>query len=262
MEVIILETPGQVAFAAAERIASAVLESPAAVLGFATGSSPLGIYAELAARVRAGELDFGAATGFALDEYVGLPPTDPRSYAAVIAAEVTAPLGMSPQRMHVPDGDASDLDAACESYEAAIEAAGGIDVQILGIGTNGHIGFNEPTSSFASRTRVKTLARQTISDNARFFEADEQVPTHCVTQGLGTILRSRAIILVANGLSKSDAVAALVEGPMTSMCPASVLQAHPNVVVLVDRAAGSKLRLTDYYEHVQEKKPRKKPYSP
>jgi glucosamine-6-phosphate deaminase len=254
MEVVILESPIQVAKACAHHVALTVDQNSRAVLGFATGSSPLGIYAELGLRVRSGELDFSGITGFALDEYVGLPPTDPRSYASVIAKEVTTLLGIDPARMHVPDGLAVDLTAACSQYEEAIEASGGVDIQILGVGANGHIGFNEPSSSFASRTRVKTLAPRTIVDNSRFFSSVEEVPTHCVTQGLGTIMRSRRILLVAQGSEKAEAVAAVAEGPLTSMCPGSILQAHPDVVMIVDRAAAARLELVDYYDHVQRSK--------
>jgi glucosamine-6-phosphate deaminase len=254
MEVVVLESPMQVAKAGAYHVALMVEQNPRAVVGFATGSSPLGIYAELGRRVRSGELDFSRITGFALDEYVGPPPTDPRSYASVIAREVTTPLGIDPARMHVLDGLALDLTTACSEYEAAIDASGGVDVQILGVGANGHIGFNEPSSSFASRTRVKALAPRTIVDNSRFFSSVDEVPTHCVTQGLGTIMRSRRILLVAQGGEKAEAVAAVVEGPLTSMCPGSILQTHPDVVLVVDRAAAARLKLIDYYDHIQRSK--------
>jgi glucosamine-6-phosphate deaminase len=157
--------------------------------------------------------------------------------------------------VRVPDGCAADLDAAAAEYEEAIAAAGGVDVQILGIGANGHVGFNEPTSSFASRTRIKTLAPRTRADNARFFASPDEVPTHCLTQGLGTILDARELVLVAQGTAKAEAVAAAVEGPLSSMCPASALQLHPRAGVLVDEAAGSRLRLADYYRHTYALKP-------
>jgi glucosamine-6-phosphate deaminase len=259
VEVIVLATPAEVAEAAAALVAQVVIAKPKAVIGFATGSSPLGIYAALARRAGSRQLDFSSVTGFALDEYVGLSPSDPRSYASVIDREVTARLGLRRDNVHVPDGEAHDLGAACSAYEAAIDAAGGVDIQILGLGANGHIGFNEPTSSLVSHTRVKTLAQRTLSDNARFFANAESVPTHCVTQGLGTIMRARKIVLVAQGATKAAAVAAVVEGPVSSMWPGSVLQNHEHVVVLVDSAAGAQLCLRDYYQQIQEHKSRVSP---
>ena len=253
MEVVIFERPEEVACAAADRIAAVVRRKPDAVLGLATGSSPMGIYAELARRVAGGELDMSGVAGFALDEYVGLPAGHPQSYAAVLEREVVQPLGL--RGVRVPDGGADDLEAAAADYERAIAAAGGIDLQLLGIGANGHIGFNEPTSSFASRTRIKTLAPRTRADNARFFDSPSDVPTHCLTQGLGTILEARALLLVAQGEAKADAVAAAVEGPLAAVCPASALQLHRRAFVLVDEAAAARLRLADYYRWTYAHKP-------
>lgn len=255
MEVLILSSADEVARLAADRIAALVQRRPDAVLGLATGSSPLGIYAELARRVAAGQLDLSGVRGFALDEYVGIPREHPESYAAVLDREVVGPLGLRPERVHVPDGRAADLEAAAADYERAIADAGGIDLQILGIGANGHIGFNEPTSSFASRTRIKTLAPRTRADNARFFTDPADVPTHCLTQGLGTILGAGELLLVAQGNGKAEAVAAAVEGPLAAICPASALQLHPKAAVVVDEAAGSRLRLADYYRHTYAHKP-------
>ena len=255
MEVVVLDSPGDVAGVAADRIADVVRRRPDAVLGLATGSSPLGTYAELARRVAAGSLDLSRARGFALDEYVGIPAAHPESYAAVVDREVTRPLRMDPARVRVPDGRAADLDAAAAAYEDAIAAAGGIDLQLLGIGANGHIGFNEPTSSFASRTRVKTLAPRTRADNARFFGSPDEVPVHCLTQGLGTILEARSLLLVAQGEGKAAAVAAAVEGPVTSMCPGSALQLHPRATVVVDAAAAGRLQLLDYYRWTWANRP-------
>ncbi|MGY1813926.1 glucosamine-6-phosphate deaminase [Blastococcus sp. SYSU D00820] len=255
MEVVVLADADEVARFGAERVAAVVTRRPAAVLGLATGSSPTGIYAELARRVADGRLDCSRVTGFALDEYVGIPAGHPQSYAAVIAAQVTGPLGLDPRRVHVPDGRADDLAAAGPAYDRAIAAAGGIDLQLLGIGANGHIGFNEPTSSFASRTRIKTLAPRTRADNARFFDSPDEVPTHCLTQGLGTILEARELLLVAQGEAKAEAVAAAVEGPLAAVCPASALQLHPRAGVVVDEAAASRLRLVDYYRHTHAGKP-------
>jgi glucosamine-6-phosphate deaminase len=255
VEIVVLDSPDDVARVAADRIAAVVRRRPDAVLGLATGSSPLGAYAEMARRVAAGELDLSDVRGFALDEYVGIPAGSPQSYRAVLDREVVRPLRMDPARVQVPDGAAADLDAAADAYEAAIAAAGGVDLQLLGIGANGHIGFNEPTSSFASRTRVKTLAPRTRADNARFFGSADAVPVHCLTQGLGTILEARELLLVAQGETKAAAVAAAVEGPLTSMCPGSALQLHPRATVVVDAAAAGRLQLVDYYRWTWANKP-------
>lgn len=255
MEIVILPTPEEVGRVAAARIASIVRRKPTAVIGLATGSSPQGLYAALKRRVDADEISFTRARGFALDEYVGIPSEHPESYASVIARDVIVPLGFDPASVRVPDGRADDLEIAAKEYDAAIRAAGGVDVQILGIGANGHIGFNEPTSSFASRTRIKTLSPRTREDNARFFDASEQVPTHCMTQGVGTILDARELVLVAQGQQKADAIAALVEGPLSSFVPGSALQLHEHATVVVDKAAASKLKLADYYTYTYANKP-------
>lgn len=255
MEIIILPTPAEVGRVAAAKIASVVAKKPSAVIGVATGSSPQGIYADLKRRVDAGEISFAEARAFALDEYVGIPLEHPESYASVIQRDVIEPLGFEPSRVRVPDGRASDLEFAAKEYDAAIRAAGGVDVQILGIGANGHIGFNEPTSSFASRTRIKTLAPSTREANARFFDNLDQVPTHCMTQGLGTILDARELVLVAQGSSKADAVAAAVEGPLSSFVPGSALQLHEHATVVVDEEAAAGLMLADYYTYTYANKP-------
>ena len=255
MEIIILPSPAEVGELAARRIAQLIQHKPATVLGLATGSSPLAIYAVLAAQVQAGDLDVGRVRAFALDEYVGIPPGHPQSYASVIKRQVVEPLGLNPAGVRVPDGRATDIQAACADYEAAIRDAGGIDLQILGIGANGHIGFNEPTSSFASRTRIKTLAPQTRADNARFFDDPDEVPTHCLTQGLGTIMSARELLLVAQGEVKAGAIAAAVEGPVSSMCPGSILQFHQHATVIIDDAAARQLTLSDYYRHTYANKP-------
>ncbi|MFV0428158.1 MAG: glucosamine-6-phosphate deaminase [Arachnia sp.] len=252
MEVIICSNEREVGRVAADRVISLLKHKPAPVLGLATGSSPLQLYQELARRREAGEVDFSEASGFALDEYVGLDPSHPLSYRQTINRTVVEPLGMDPARVHVPDGMAADLDAAAIAYDTSIAKAGGVDVQVLGIGSNGHVGFNEPSSSLVSRTRVKTLTERTRADNARFFDSPDEVPMLCVTQGLGTIMESRAALLVASGQGKADAVAAMVEGPVSASCPGSILQAHPQAIVVVDEAAASKLSLADYYRRIVE----------
>lgn len=255
MEVIICKDADEAGRQAARRISAILARRTDPVLGVATGSTPLPTYRALAALVASGAMDTTGLSAFALDEYVGMPVDDERSYADTIRRTVTEPLGLDRASVHVPDGMAEDLVAGCQAYEDRIREAGGIDVQILGIGGNGHIGFNEPTSSFASRTRLKTLAPRTRHDNKRFFAEGERVPTHCVTQGLGTIMDARHVVLLANGQEKAEAVAAAVEGPVSSMCPASVLQHHQHAVVVLDEAAASKLRLADYYRYIWENKP-------
>ncbi|MBC7518559.1 MAG: glucosamine-6-phosphate deaminase [Microbacteriaceae bacterium] len=250
MKVVIVENPKAVGAAAAQIIATVVLAKPRAVLGFATGSSPGATYRSLATMVQAVHLDFSEVRGFALDEYVGIPRGHPASYAEVIRREIVEPLGLTPANVSVPDGQAQDLDQAGRDYEEAIIEAGGIDIQILGIGANGHIGFNEPTSSLTSLTRIKTLTESTRRDNARFFDHLSAVPVHCLTQGLGTILRSHELVLVAHGSHKAVALAAAVEGPLTSMVPASVIQLHSRATVIVDEEAASLLTLTQYYRFV------------
>jgi glucosamine-6-phosphate deaminase len=228
-EVVILESADAAGSLAADYISRLVLANPTAVLGLATGSTPLTIWRALAVR----HLDLSRVRGFALDEYVGLAAGHPESYRAVITREVVAPLGLDPSLVHVP-AEGGPLETAGERYEAAIRDAGGIDLQVLGIGTDGHIGFNEPGSSFASLTRVKTLTQQTRRDNARFFGSLDEVPIHCVTQGLGTILRARHLVLLAFGEVKAAAIAGAIEGPLTASLPASVVQLHPRVTVIVD----------------------------
>lgn len=256
MEVIIVEDPAAIGVIGADAIEVLLACKPAAVLGLATGSSPLAIYDELVARYEAGRLSFGRARGFTLDEYVGLPADHLERYRTVIDTVFVSRVDFAPGAVQGPDGLATDIPAACAQYEDAIAEAGGVDLQILGIGTDGHIGFNEPGSSLASRTRIKTLTRQTRIDNARFFDDDiEQVPTHCLTQGLGTIMAARHVILVATGRSKAEAVHHLVEGSVSAMWPASILQHHPHVTVLLDGAAARRLQLADYYRETYRSKP-------
>src|SRR6195256_5350613 len=256
MEVVILQDAKEIGVVAADAIGALLDRKPAAVLGLATGSSPMAIYDELAARCDAGLVSFRQARGFTLDEYVGLPADHPQRYRNVIDTAFVSRVDFTPGAVQGPDGLAADIPAACTAYENAIRHAGGVDLQILGIGTDGHIAFNEPGSSLASRTRIKTLTRQTRVDNARFFGGDvESVPTHCLTQGLATIMEARHVILVATGRRKADAVHHLVEGPVSAMWPASILQHHPHVTVLLDDAAARRLQLVDYYRETYLSKP-------
>jgi glucosamine-6-phosphate deaminase len=256
MEIIICRDGDEVARIAAETVAQVCRRvGPSVTLGVATGSSPLALYRDLAAIVRKGEIDLSRANAFALDEYVGLPEGHPESYAEVIRRTVTEPLGLAPSRVRAPNGRAADIEQACEEYELAIREAGGVDIQILGIGANGHIGFNEPSSSLSSRTRIKTLTPKTREDNARFFDSIDQVPVHCLTQGLGTIMDADEVVLVAQGEGKADAVAAMVEGPVTASCPGSILQTHQYATIVVDEAAASKLANHEYYRWAYANKP-------
>jgi len=255
MEVVLLPTPEDcgrvVADAVAGSVSAALNRGGPVVLGLATGSSPLLAYRELLRRHREEGLAFDGVEAFLLDEYVGLPAGHPESYRHVIRRELTDALGLDPALVHGPDGAAADPLHAARAYEAQLSAAGPVAVQVLGIGANGHLGFNEPGSSLASRTRVKTLTEQTRLDNARFFGGDvAAVPRHVITQGLGTILGAEHLVLVATGHAKAAAVAAGVEGPVTASCPGSVLQLHPHVTVVVDEAAGSRLVRADYYRNV------------
>lgn len=249
-EIVIVTTPEAAGEVAADAITALVLKKPDAVLGLATGSSPLVVWRALAAR----GLDLSRVRGFALDEYVGLPHGHRESYRAVIAREVVETLGLTASLVTVP-GYLGPIETAGDDYERAIRAAGGVDLQVLGIGTDGHIGFNEPGSSFESLTRVKTLTQQTRRDNARFFATVADVPVNCITQGLGTIRRARHLVLLAFGAGKAAAIAAAVEGPVTASAPGSAIQLHPHVTVIVDEAAASALANIDYYRFAWANKP-------
>lgn len=235
-------------------IVEAALAKPHPILGLATGSSPLATYRELIRRHEGG-LSLAHATAFLLDEYIGLEPGHAESYRSVIGREFTDQVDIDPARVHAPGVHEASLPGACGAYEEAIRKAGGVDVQLLGIGNDGHIGFNEPTSSLGSRTRIKTLTESSRRDNARFFDDPEEVPHHVLTQGIGTILESRHLVLVATGASKAEPIALAVEGPLTAMMPASALQLHPRATIVVDEAAASKLKLADYYRDVFARKP-------
>ena len=240
VELQIVREAAEASVIVATRLADALAENPDLVLGVATGSTPQGTYRELAKLVRERGLRVSGVRAFALDEYVGLPVEHPQSYAAVVQREITEPLGLNPGNVHVPDGVAAD-DASCQLYEQAIANAGSIDVQLLGIGSDGHIGFNEPDSAFDSRTRVTDLHPSTRLDNARFFSSIDEVPTHAVTQGIATILEARSLVMLAFGANKAPAIAAAFEGPVTESVPASALQRHPNALVVIDEAAASQL---------------------
>jgi glucosamine-6-phosphate deaminase len=256
MEVVALATAQQAAEVAADALEAVVRTRPDAVLGLATGSSPLPLYRELVRRHAGGAAPtYDGVTVYLLDEYVGLPAGHPQSYRATIHREVTDDLGIDRTRVHGPDPDPDRLSEAGRRYEEVLRAAGGVDLQVLGIGSDGHLAFNEPGSSLASLTRIKTLTDVTRADNARFFGTPDEVPRHVLTQGLGTILRAGHLLLIAAGAGKAEAVAAAVEGPVSASCPASVLQLHPHVSVLVDHEAAGRLRRAAYYREVYAGKP-------
>jgi glucosamine-6-phosphate deaminase len=251
MEIIIQSTPEAATSVAARIIARLLKEKPDAVLGLATGSTPLLLYRELIQM----KLDWRKVTTFNLDEYIGLPQEHPQSYHSFMWENLFRHVNIAKKNVHIPDGNAKDIPQFCAKYEKQIRAAGGIDLQVLGIGTDGHIGFNEPTSSLASRTRIKTLTRQTVKDNARFFGSEAQVPQHVITMGIGTIMEARQNLLLAFGEKKAKAIAAAVEGPITAVNPASILQMHPVAKLCLDRGAAAQLKRADYYRWVYDHKP-------
>jgi len=214
---------------------------PSAVLGLATGETPLGVYRLLIGDYRNGLVSFRQATTFNLDEYVGLSEVHPKSYHAYMRQNLFNHIDLPPERAHLPNGNASDLAAECRRYDALIEEAGGIDLQLLGIGHNGHIGFNEPGPELIAGTHVVDLAEKTRRANARFFSSVDEVPRQAITMGVGTILKARIIVLIAKGKDKADIVRRALEGPVTTECPASLLQTHPQLVVMLDREAASEL---------------------
>jgi glucosamine-6-phosphate deaminase len=255
MEIVILPSADAVCAAGAEVVARLVAHKPEAVLGLPTGGTPRPLYAELVRRHRDEGLSFSRATTFNLDEFVGVAPDHPASFHRYMDETFFRHVDLPRDRGHIPDGMAADLPAACSAYEAAIAAAGGLDLALLGLGEDGHLAFNEPTSSFASRTRIKTLSAASRAAHQAAFGA-EPVPSHVVTMGVATILDARRCVLLAHGPKKAKPLAAMVEGPVTSMVPASALQLHASATVFCDEAAASSLVLADYYREVQSKKPR------
>ena len=247
MRVIIQETSEAASRLAARAVAELIHRQPYAVLGFATGSTQLQFCQELARMHREEGLDFSRTTTFNLDEYVGVARDHPTSFAHFMRRHLFSHLNVPAGNIHIPDGLTLDIQLECERYERSIKSVGGIDLQILGIGRNGHIAFNEPCSSLASRTRVTRLTRRTIQDNARFFASEDSVPTHAITMGIGTILEARQCLLMAFGEGKKEAVARAVEGPVSASLPASALQLHPRVRIFLDEEAASSLENADYY---------------
>ena len=238
---------------AARIIAGAVRKKPTITLGLATGATMVSIYEELVRLYKQESLDFSQVTTFNLDEYLGLSATHPQSFNYFMHENFFDHVNISAQNIHIPDGTVTqDYDQYAASYEDAIRAAGGIDIQLLGIGRNGHIGFNEPTSSIGSRTRLKVLTQETIEDNRKFFAPGEAIPRCAITMGIGTILEAGRILLLATGESKATAVAKSIEGPVASAVSASALQLHPDVTFLIDEEAASQLTQREYYRQVLE----------
>jgi glucosamine-6-phosphate deaminase len=262
MEIIIKPTVADAQQEAARILQRQLRQKPASVLGLATGSTPIGVYAILCQMHQRGELDFSQVRTFNLDEYVGLGPEHPCSYRDFMRQHLFSKVNIRPEHIHFPNGLAADVPVHCAEYEEAIGKTGGIDLQLLGIGRDGHIGFNEPTSSLASRTRIKTLTPQTRKDNANCFGGPERVPHHVITMGVGTIMDARQCLLLATGDAKAAAVAGMVEGPITADLPASILQMHPVCTLIIDEPAAVRLKRADYYRWVYANKPKWQQVSP
>ena len=241
----------EVAIRSADICCDEIRRKPNTVLGLATGTTPLTLYLELIRRNKAKEVSFKHVTTFNLDEYVGLPPDNPQSYRYFMNANLFKHIDIDLRNTHVPEGMAENPLNVGPHYELKIQLSGGIDLQVLGIGSNGHVGFNEPTSSLGSRTRVKTLTEQTVKDNSRFFKPGEFQPRLAITMGIKTIMEARRIILLATGKNKARAVANAVEGPVAAACPASALQFHQKTTLIIDEEAASELKMGEYYKWVR-----------
>ena len=253
MEVIIKTSYAELCKEAAEIIQKALIQKPNLVLGLATGSTPIGLYNELGRLHTEEGLDFSQVVTFNLDEYVGIPIDHPQSYHTFMVHHLFNKVNIPDSNIHIPQNSAENLETFCEWYEQRICDFGGIDIQVLGIGVNGHIGFNEPGSSLQSRTRIKTLDASTVELNTRDFDSSSDfVPDMAITMGVGTIMEASQCLLLANGSLKAEAIAQCVEGPITAAVPASVLQMHPKTVVLIDEAAASQLERADYHKRAYQ----------
>ncbi|MFH1612786.1 MAG: glucosamine-6-phosphate deaminase [bacterium] len=246
MRVIIVKDYDAMSKKAGEFLAGEMKKKPNFVLGLATGSTPIGLYKELIRLNKTGEIDFSKTITFNLDEYIGLAPTHNQSYHYFMFDNLLNHININSKNVHVPDGLAKDVEKFCEEYEKMIDKSGGLDVQVLGIGGNGHIGFNEPGSSLGSKTRIKTLTQKTIDDNARFFDKKEDVPCSAITMGVGTIMNAKKCLILANGKNKAEAVFQTIEGCITAQVPASALQLHQYVIAIIDEAAASELKGENY----------------
>lgn len=254
MEVIIQETPEKASELAAKVIAKQVREKPDCIMGLATGRTPMNTYRALARMHREDGLSFARVKTYNLDEYIGLSPSHPQSYRYFMDNELFRHIDIDPENTHLPRGNTEDPREECRRYEASIKESGGIDLQLLGLGSNGHIGFNEPTGSLNSRTWVKILSENTIHDNSALFNDPNEVPHYCITMGIGTIMEANRIIVLALGHSKAKAVAEMVEGPISAMCPASALQFHHRVIVIVDEQAAARLDNIRHYKWIDSNK--------
>lgn len=249
MQVIIFDDAQQVAENAADWVAELINKKTDPVLGLATGSTPISLYKQLVSKHEAGNLSFKNTTSFNLDEYLGIDADNAQSYRHFMNENLFEHVDIDKSKTYLPTCNQGENPREQGlAYEEKIKQANGIDLQILGIGANGHIGFNEPTSSLASRTRIKTLTQQTLTDNSRLFSEDEFQPTLAMTMGIATILDARYVLLMATGENKAQAVKDMVAGPLSAMCPASALQMHENAIVLLDKAAASKLEEQEYYQ--------------
>jgi len=252
MKIVICDSRDEAAGIAADTILSSLNDKPELVLGLATGSTPCGVYDRLVEAHRRGAADFSRVRTFNLDEYLDLGPQHPQSYRAFMRRHLFDGVNVRPENIHFPPAEGDSLLERCEQFEEDIRAAGGIDVQLLGIGSNGHIGFNEPTSSLRSRTRVQTLTTKTLLDNGRYYTPGEFQPQMAVTMGIGTILEARRIVLQAFGMKKADAIRSAVEGPLSACCPGSALQLHPQVLILLDAEAAARLSMRDFFLRAKE----------
>jgi len=255
MEVIIMKTKKAAVDLTARVIEKAVREKPNIVLGLATGRTMEALYAELARKCKKEKLDFSLARTFNLDEYIGLPPENKNSYRYYMNYHLFSKINIDMRNTHLPNGVAEDLDGEGEHYEELIEEAGGVDLQLLGIGRSGHIGFNEPLSSLMSRTRQKALTPVTFAQNSPLFDNPNDMPKRAFTMGVGTILEARRIVMLVTGKEKADIIAKAVEGPITSMVSGSAIQLHPHTVVIVDEDAASKLKEKEYYRWIFANEP-------
>lgn len=255
MELIIQRDKEAAALLVARIVANEMRTNPRTVLGLATGSTMEAVYRHLVAMHRDGPLDFSGCSTFNLDEYVGLATTDTHSYRHFMNEHLFKLVNIKLENTHLPDGRAADLGAECRNYEALIAKAGGIDLQLLGIGKSGHIGFNEPLSALRSRTREKALAPATLKQNAPFFGGEDKMPRRAITMGVGTILDAKRCLLLATGESKAAIIAQAVEGPITSMVSASALQLHQRATVIVDEAAATQLKEREYYRWIFDNEP-------
>lgn len=251
MQIVILKDAAAVAEYGAQIFIDQINRKQDSVLGLATGSTPVALYQELIKANQANKVSFKQVTSFNLDEYLGLDGDHPQSYRYFMNEQLFNHVDIDKSNTFVPPGDAQNPITACKMYENKISQSGGVDVQLLGIGRNGHIGFNEPSSSLASRTRVKTLTKETVEDNARFFAEGEFQPHLSITMGIGTILEAKKVVLLATGENKADAVRDMCEGAVSAVCPASALQFHQDAVIVIDEAAASKLVNAELYKHIE-----------